>query len=267
MAKKCTILLVLFLASFLVSSHEFWLEPDKFYYKPGDSARVDFRTGEDFVGRLNAIAVSRIERLQHHAGPEVRDLRKALKQDTLNLLQISLARKGTHLLVMETTPSFIKLDGEKFTQYLQEDGLDDIFYEREKQKISGDSASESYSRHTKLILQAGVQEGDDLSKKIFNLPIEIVPDRNPHELRKGNRIAFTILFEGKPLFGAKVKVWNRYKHQVTVQNIFSEQNGKIETHVSNPGAWMVSVVKMVPSRDARVQYRSYWGTLVFGVQE
>jgi uncharacterized GH25 family protein len=267
MAKKWTVLLVLSVVSFLVSGHEFWLEADKFYYKRGDYARVGFRTGEDFIGHSNAVAVDRIERLHYYAGPEVTDLRKTLREDTLNLLQVSLDKEGTHLLLMETKPSFIKLDGEKFTEYLHEDGLDDIFYEREKKGTSGDSASEFYSRHSKLILQAGAQEGADLSKKIFNLPIEIVPDRNPNELRKGNRIGFTILFEGKPLFGAKVKVWNRYRHQVSVQNIFSEQNGKIETHVSNPGAWMVSVVKMIPSKDAGVQYRSYWGTLVFGVRE
>lgn len=267
MAKKWTVFLIFSLANFLVSGHEFWLEADKFYYKPGDYARVSLRTGEDFVGRSNAIAVLRIKNLQHHAGQEVKDIRKALKKDTLNVLQVSLEKTGTHVVLIETEPSFIKLDGEKFTEYLQEDGLDDIFYEREKKGVLGDSASEAYSRHSKLILQAGVQEGDNLSRKIFNLPIEIVPERNPNELRKGNRIGFTILFQGKPLFGAKVKVWNRYRNQVTVQNIFSEQNGKIETHVSNPGAWMVSVVKMVPSKDASVQYRSYWGTLVFGVLE
>jgi hypothetical protein len=68
------------------------------------------------------------------------------------------------------------------------------------------------------------------------------------------------------LFGAKVKVWNRYNHRTTVQNIYSQQDGMIETHVSNPGAWMISVVNMVPSKDPKAQYRSFWGSLVFGVR-
>lgn len=85
-------------------------------------------------------------------------------------------------------------------------------------------------------------------------------------MKKGDPVAFKILFEGKPLFGAKVKVWNRHNHRTSVQNIFSQQDGVIETHISNPGSWMVSVVKMVPSKNPKAQYRSYWGTLVFGVR-
>ena len=166
---------------------------------------------------------------------------------------------------METKRAFIKMGGEDFTEYLREEGLDNIYYDREKNKLSADSATELYSRYSKLILQAG-NGGDETYKKVCNLPIEIIPDSNPLDMKKGDAIRFKILYQGKPLFGAKVKVWNRYNHRTTVQNIYSQQDGFIETHVSNPGTWMVSVVNMVPSRDPDARYRSFWGTLVFGVR-
>jgi uncharacterized GH25 family protein len=251
--------------TFLVSAHEFWLEPERFYYKAGESARINFRVGEDFIGEVWKAKTDRVARLQHYSGQQVRDLKKSFKEDSTSRFQVSLVEEGTHVITMESNEAFIAMDGVKFTEYLEEDGLDDVLYQRKKNGISGDSATELYSRHTKLIIQAGAKT-DNSYNRICKLPIEIIPDENPALLKKGRRIGFRILFEGKPLFGAKVKVWNRYNHRTSVQNIFSQQDGKIETHVSNPGVWMVSVVRMVPSKDRKAQYRSYWGTLVFGVR-
>jgi uncharacterized GH25 family protein len=157
------------------------------------------------------------------------------------------------------------MDGEQFTEYLREEGLDDIYYQRQKKNIPSDSATQYSARYAKLILQSGTRM-DDTYKKVCNLPLEIIPLQDPAGMKKGDPIKFKILYQGKPLFGAKVKVWNRFNHRTTVQNIYSQQDGMIETHVSNPGAWMISVVNMVPSKDPKAQYRSFWGSLVFGVR-
>lgn len=251
--------------SYLVSAHEFWLEPNRFYFQSGETATVHFRVGEAFLGEAWKVRGDRIVRIEHHARGEVLDLKNVLQEDVAGPFHVPLSKEGTHLIVMESKAAFIELDGQKFTEYLLEDGLDEVLYQREKDGISADSASELYSRHTKLILQAGTF-ADDGHRKVVGLPIEIVPDRDPATLKKGDPIAFKIIFEGEPLFGAKVKVWNRYNNRTSVQNIFSQQDGVIETHVSNPGTWMVSVVKMVPSKEPQAKYRSYWGTLVFGVR-
>jgi uncharacterized GH25 family protein len=251
--------------TFLASAHEFWLEPDRFYFKTGENARINVKVGEDFSGEAWNATTDKVARLQHYSGQQVRDLKKSLMNDSTERFQLSLVDEGTHVITLETSESFTAMDGAKFTEYLEADGLDDVLYQRKKNGISGDSATELYSRHAKLILHAGAKTDNSYSR-ICNLPIEIIPDENPALLKKGRRIGFRILFEGKPLFGAKVKVWNRYNHRTSVQNIFSQQDGRIETHVSNPGVWMVSVVRMVPSKDRKAQYRSYWGTLVFGVR-
>ncbi|MEX2233443.1 MAG: DUF4198 domain-containing protein [Cyclobacteriaceae bacterium] len=265
MFKTLAILILLCVINILGTAHEFWLEPDKFYFAAGESAKVSLKVGENFIGEAWKVTTARIVRMEQHVGKQLYDLKKLLKDEATDPIQVVLRGEGSHILVMESNTAFIKMDGEKFTEYLVEDGLDDVLYQRKKAETSGDSATEYYSRHTKLLLQTG-SKTDDTYKKVCNLPVEIIPDKNPALLKKGDPIAFKILFEGKPLFGAKVKVWNRYNHRTSVQNIFSQQDGMIETHVSNPGNWMVSVVKMVPSKNPKAQYRSYWGTLVFGVR-
>ena len=260
-------LLVLCVSSFsiTVAAQEFWLEPDRFYFQPGEKASVMFRTGDDFVGTNGKIARGSVSRFEQHAGNNVINLEEVLESDSAHSLSVPLEAGGTQILIMESDPVFHEMEAESFTAYLTQEGLDDVLYQRRKAKASEDGASELYSSHTKLIVQSGSKD-DETYRKVCGLPIEVIPVKNPLHLRKNDPVRFRILFEGKPLFGARVKVWNRYKNRISVQNIFSQQDGMIETHISNPGAWMVSVVKMVPSGDIHAQYRSYRGTLVFGIK-
>jgi hypothetical protein len=265
MRKKWIALSLLSLVTSLCAADEFWVEAERFYFNPGETAHISLKTGDDFIGEIwSPPGTDAFQRVEDRVANQVYNLKRSFKAGN-EALGVRLTAEGSHVVVLETTRSFAKMDGEKFTGYLREEGLDDIYYQREKMKISSDSATEYYSRYAKLILQSGTKI-DDTYKQVCNLPIEIIPDQNPAGLKKGDPIKFKILYQGKPLFGAKVKVWNRYNHRTTVQNIYSQQDGMIETHVSNPGAWMISVVNMVPSKDPKAQYRSFWGSLVFGVR-
>lgn len=264
--RKVYVILAIMVLASLATAHEFWLEPNRFRFKEGETATFSFRVGENFVGGPWKSRKNRVTRLEHHSSSGVKDLRQSFEKDSVSEVELALTKAGSHVVVMESDPAFINLDGDSFTKYLEEDGLDEILWRRKKEGISGDSASELYSRHTKLILHCG-NTSDELYRKTFNLPLEIIPEQDPAKLRKGHPISFKLLYNGKPLFGAKVKVWNRYRTTTSIQNIFTQQDGRIETHVSNPGVWMVSVVKMVPSQDPKVKYRSYWSTLVFGIAE
>lgn len=265
MNRKLLYTFLLIIVSAISQAHEFWMHPDKFFYTVGDDIIINFEVGENFIGEPWNLRKDRLSRLELHQLAKQSDLKQQVVKGLQANLKIKASAAGTHLIVMQSTDAFIKLDGEKFNSYLQEDGLDEIYYQREKTNTLSDSAKELYSRHTKLLIQVG-GEPDDTFKKIAGLPVEIVPEKNPYTLKVGDPVRFKILYDSKPFFGAKVKVWNRYKNRTTVQNIFAQQDGMIETRISNPGAWMVSVVKMVPSKDTKANWQSYWGSLVFGIK-
>ena len=253
------------LITIVANAHEFWLEPLKFYFSVGEDIVLNFVVGENFAGEPYNLKKDRLERLQLHQGKSISDLRAQSKEGEKAQLTFTAKQEGCHLIAMETTPAFIEQDAEKFNDYLKADGLDHVFNARIKNDAIDQPGKEFYSRHTKLILQVG-KKTDDTWSKVLNMPIEIVPEQNPADLKRGGRASFKILFNGKPLFGAKVRVWNRYNHRTMMQPIYAQQDGRIETPVSNPGQWMVSVVHMVPSNDPKADWKSYWGSLVFGVQ-
>ena len=248
----------------LAQAHEFWLQPAKFFLAPGERVDVRFMVGENFMGEPWDLTVHQIEKLDLYQTTGVLDVRDSVKA-TANNLRISLMDEGTSLLAMQSSNAKIELEAEKFNAYLTEDGQDDVLEVRRKTNSLNKPGKEFYSRYTKLLLQVG-EKKNETYKKVVGFPIEIIPEKNPYLLKKGDPVRFTILFEGKPIFGAKVKVWNRFDNRTTIQNIYTEKNGVIETHISNPGPWMVSVVKMVPSKDKGADWQSYWGSLVFGIK-
>ena len=264
-SKKLATVFLLILGSLVALAHEFWMLPSKFFFAAGESLVINFHVGEDFIGEPWNLKKEKIIKLEHHRPDKVNDLIPAVIEGEKDNLRLTLTEEGTHLIVMQSAPAFIDLEAEKFNAYLKEDGLDEAYSQREKTNTLNKNGKELYARYSKLFVQAG-NKTDDTYKKEVGLPLEIMPEQNPYQLKVGSRVSFKILFKGKPVFGARVKVWNRHSNRTVVQNIYSQQDGVIETHISNPGTWMVSVVKMIPSTDPKADWESFWGTLVFGVR-
>jgi uncharacterized GH25 family protein len=273
MATRLILILFFSAASFRASAQEVWLESPKFYYNNGDTMDVSLMEGVDFIGSAwsarqtdagsNPIETGTIKIKIFDAAGVGSKSQPAI--NGRNRINIVARLHGTYMIVSETPTGFREMDAEKFNAYLREAALDDAFYGRQKTNSLDKNGKESFVHFAKLLLQAGGRT-DDIYKKESRVPIEIIPQQNPFELKVGSRVQFKVLYEGKPLFGARVKVWNRHNNRTSVQNIFTEQNGMVETHISNPGAWMVSVVKMIPSKDPGAEWQSFKGSLVFGIK-
>lgn len=252
-----------FLISLFAQAHEFWLQPEKFLYQKGEVLKLNFMVGEDFTGEQWDLRKHRLVRFDHHAGDYSNGLIETVLPGEGNNLELKLDREGTHLFVMQSNNAFIELEAEKFNAYLKEDGLEDILEYRAKTNAQNKSAKEYYQRSAKLLVQVGNIPDDTFSKTV-GTPIEIIPVKNPYALKQGAEMKFQVVFEGKPLAFARVKVWNRKDNRTSVQNIYTEKDGTLTTRLSNTGRWMVSCVKMVPAKEAGADWQSYWGSLVFG---
>lgn len=264
MTKKILKAIALISLACILQAHEFWLQPEKFRANIGEQLAIRFSVGERLVGEPWKFTRQKLDRIEHHTLGGVKDLKANVVESERENLKIQLTEAGTHLVALQSGNSFIKTDAETFNAYLKEEGLEDAFDFREKKNLLADSATESYSRHSKLLLQVGGQLNETYRKEI-GFPVEIVPLENPYGRKIGERLTFKVLYQGKPLFGTRVKIMNRHQNRTTIQNIYSQQDGTIETTLSNPGQWMVSFVKMVPSKDPKAQWKSYWASLTFGI--
>jgi uncharacterized GH25 family protein len=263
MKRKAFALLLMFFVQSVADGHDFWMQPTRFRFQPGETIAVAFSVGENFIRQPWKFVRSKIQHLQWtHRGAKL-DLRDRLIEGDGENLRIENAPEGTHLISLQSSPSSVTMDRAAFDQFLTEEGLDEIVSSRKKNPPGEDSITERYTRHSKLLLQAGSATDDTFSKEL-GFPVEIIPLENPYSLKIGNRIHFKILYNGKPLFGARVKILNRYKNRTTIQNIYTQKDGIIETTLSNNGNWLIACIKMTASKDADTDYESIWATLVFG---
>lgn len=257
--------MTLVLACFISMAAEFWLEPKKFKYGAGEEIKIDFREGESFTGEFWDMTGNKVEMLQWYSTAGVRDLSKMVKPTRGNNVTLKLSTDGTQLFTLRSAPVARAWDAEKFNAYLEEEGLDEIADTRRRSNRTGDPATESYARLAKVLVQVG-ERIDDTFKKRTGMRLDIMLSKNPYLVKSGDYLECLILYEGKPLPHALVKVWNRLNQTTFLQNIYTENDGTLKFPVSTTGAWMVSTVKMIPSEKPGVEWDSLCGSLVFGIQ-
>lgn len=263
--KRITTTLILLISAWtLFTSHEFWLAPNQFRVKPGQTVKLDLLVGEDFHGEIWGARKKRTETLHHYFGKQKEDLTaQALATDSLSI-EFKCKKKGTHLLATRSNNSFIELEADKFNEYLKEDGIDNILALREKKGELGKSSREFYQRCAKSLLQAG-KKTDDTYAINCGMPLEIIPLQNPYDLKIGDKLSVKILFEGKPLADAVVRSWQKVDETKTNQARFrTNARGIADIELNAKGIWMISLVKMVETSDkSQSDYQSYWGSLTF----
>jgi uncharacterized GH25 family protein len=254
----------LIIFSLYCSAHEFWLLPAKFRYTVNEEMTIEFMVGENFEGEPWDLARHRIEKLDLHHLSRVTDERKLVQPSGKVKFKLKLTEEGTQLLAMQSDYAYIGLEAEKFNAYLKEDGLDNVYQQRATTNTLNKPSKEFYARFVKLLVQVG-SKMDDTFKKPVGQRIEIVPQQNPYLLKPGDYLECLVLVEGKPMPHQLVKVWNKIAHSSFLQDIYTENDGKVKFPISAQGTWMVSTVRMIPSEKPGADWQSMWGSLVFGI--
>jgi uncharacterized GH25 family protein len=264
MKKFITSLLIL--CGISVTAHEFWLQPDKFIYNKGETAIIKFRVGENFEGENWNSNRSKINFLTFYSNGSTKDVAPLISDNNGDSLQLTLANEGTAMIAYNGFNSFIALDAAKFNQYLEEDGLEDAIEYRKQYNETGDSSHELYQRSVKTILQVG-KKYDDTYKQETQLPLDIIPQVNPYQLKKKQLMTVKVLFNNKPLASAMVNIWQRVNNHTLLIQRQTDEHGFSSFQVSTSGYWMVSTVKMLRlQKDPKAQWQSYWGSCTWGYE-
>jgi uncharacterized GH25 family protein len=238
-----------------------WLQSQKYFGSVGEKVPVSMVWGDGFNPVPWNLKREQVNKVELHHLSAVKDLKSNLKDGEKDQVEVLLVETGTHLLTLQTNSVLSTVDAEKFNDYLKTHGLDEIYFNRERSGALTKPVQERSAYYAKVLLQAG-EEKDDTYKKPTDFPIEIIPEKSPFTLKTGDAMRFSVRWQGKPLFGIQVKIWNRHNNLTTQQNIYTQQDGTMETRVSNGGLWIISVVQMVPGKQG-VDWQSYRGSLVF----
>lgn len=248
-----------------VIAHEFWLEPQQYLFSRGEEINIRFKVGENFHGDNWKGSREKVNFLNLYFS-DVMDssLNQSINDEPGDSLQFSMFEEGTAMVVFNNVNSFIELDAQKFTAYLNEDGLTNAIDYRKQNKETDSMGRELYQRSVKTIVQVGSNK-TDVYKKQTSLPLDIIPLSHPYSVASKQTMKMKVLFQKQPLANQKIRVWHKMPDGVTDSSFTSNTNGEISFTIEPKGEWMVSCVNMVRlSDDPKAQWQSYWGSCTWG---
>ena len=257
-----------------LQAHEFWMVPAVVPLAVGDTARVGLRVGEFFEGDALGFSAAQTVALRAHTAAGAQDLLPLLAlRGAVAELPLRLTTAGTTVLTFDSQPNTISLSADRFHAYLHDEGLDFIKAQREANGSAKKPGRERYRRFVKTLLQArgpAPTQADLTFGVVVGQQLEVVPLNDPMALEPGGQLGMQVLFEGQPLAGALLKAWHKGggqdKGQTTIIRSITQADGKASVRLPYAGAWMVSVVHMVPAVGVKnIDWDSLWGNLTFAV--
>jgi uncharacterized GH25 family protein len=244
--------------------HDFWIEPSSFRPAPGDSVGLGLRVGEGFKGEVRARDSAKMDRFMFVA-PDGKSAPVPGDEGAEPAGTVKIDQNGLYVIGYRSKRSSIELEPAKFEAYLREEGLERIIALRAERGESDKPGKEVYSRAAKAMLRAGTSAAGGHDRPL-GLTFEIVPRRNPYELRAaGDELAVLFLLEGKPAAGVHAFAMNQ-SHPSDLLSAVTDRDGVCTFRLARAGVWMIKAIHMAPAPpDTQADWESLWATLTFEI--
>lgn len=260
------VLAVVLYASSVFPCHP-WINANKYRLTEKDTIRFHIAYGHNFPFGHSFFDNEQIENLYmlDHDGKKREVGPRVLGKERLSQVQFESKdelKEGTYMLVMESKGNF----GARTTKGWQRKSKAEL----KGEEIKGDVI---FSRnYCKALVNVGKGGGGSYSK-ILGHGLEIVPLKDPAELRTNDILPLKVLHNGKPL-EESVKVYATYMGFSTEPDVFayttwasSKKEGLAEIRLLQPGIWMVFVNHKLPYPDTKLaDVYSCQATLTFEVK-
>ena len=252
-----------------VEAHDFWMQPGDYWVAPGVGLSVTLLVGHGPDRQRSPIPVRRINRFEA-IGPRGmrKDLRPSLQlQGPGHDGTVVFPEPGTYFLVLQTDArAYSLLPAIRFNDYLRVEGLTPALLFRERTHRTTADGSEAYSRQAKTLIRVGADaEPAAAVTRPLGLPLEIVPDVDPYAEPCPKKLPVHVLYHGRPLSGALVKLTNLANDATPTETHVTDEKGQAVFNAPQRGDWLLNVIwtEVAPaSLDA--DFQTTFSSLSFG---
>lgn len=251
------------------AAHDFWVQPLDFWISPNTSVMTTLQVGHgEFRERWNSDA-SRVV-LFRSVGPggAIADHQRELRAGTMNQDHlIGFGAAGTHVLVLQTNYAASTLPGLRFNDYLKQEGLTPALELRARTKVEDQPGREIYSRRAKALVQVGpaTDKAQAWVTRPVGLSLEIVPEVNPYAIGAGGELPVRVIYQGKPLAGATVKLNNLQFDGRPLESVITDAAGRAVFKFPRNGAWQLNVLWTKPlAGNPKADFDTTFSSLTFG---
>jgi uncharacterized GH25 family protein len=260
--------LSLLLVAAPVVAHDFWIQPERFQVAPSAPLSVTFQIGHG-EARERYANNDRIVLLGNFFNGRRLDRRSELRSSGPADLVTRFAEPGLHVLGLQTNHAFSELPASRFNDYAKEEGLVSVIATRQRERKTNRPGRERYSRRAKALILVGTPTTSNqlLATRPIGLKLEIVPDRNPYALGPSRQLPLYVLYNGRRLPNATVKLTSLEADERPVAVAVTDKSGRASFRVPARGSWLVNVVWAEPVKgDPKVDFDTTFSSLTFGYQ-
>lgn len=250
-------------------AHDLWLQPRAFWVGAGQPASTTVQVGHGPDRQVWGVESARIRTLRSIGpGGAATDQRSSLTMRMLTgPFNVAFTQPGVHVLTMESSHAESTLPAARFNDYLKVEGLTPAQQLRIRTKTTDTPGRETYSRRAKMLVQVG--GASDARQPHVTRPIgmtlEIVPERNPYQLKAGERLPVRVLYQGTALPGALIKLTNLAADAEPVESHRTDAQGRAVFQGRRSGVWLLNVVWTRPvTGNPKVDLDTTFSSLSFG---
>lgn len=226
-------------------AHDFWIQPDRFIYDKPAVVPLSMYVGHGQARDRWGVSVDHIV-LFKTLGPDgYLDRRPELRMNGNGYdARVSLAKPGAYVFGLQSSYAESSLPAVRFNDYVKTEGITPIAVYRTRNRQDRTDGREMYSRRAKAIVQVGAVDAESIKRvtRAVGLRLEIVPERHPQSLGAGKTLPVRVLFKGKPLAGALVKLTNLANDAKPVATSRTGRDGRASFRISQPGNWQMNVI-------------------------
>jgi uncharacterized GH25 family protein len=247
-------------------AHDFWLQPQHFNLAPGASTSLTILVGHGpFRSRWSG-AIDRIVLMRSYGPNGVVDQKNAIRPTSEKDGDIGFQKPGTYVLAFQSSYAESNLPFIRYNDYIKVEGLTPAIAFRERTKTTETPGREIYSRRAKALIQVGKPTGPQpWVTRPVGLSLEIVPDKNPYTLAPNEELPVHVLYEGRPLAGALVKLTNLEFDERPVAMHLSDAQGRASFSFPRTGTWLINVIWTKPiTGNPKAEFDTTFSSLTFG---
>jgi uncharacterized GH25 family protein len=242
------------------AAHDMWIDPTTFAPAAGEIVGVRLRVGQDLLGDPIPRDPSLIRQFVVEDAEGRKPVVGRSGADPAGFVRASLP--GLLVIGYHSNPAAVELPAAKFNQYLKEEGLDAVSASRERRGQAGLPARELFSRCAKsLVLADAARAG--AGDRALGFPLELVAERSPYALKKGDDLPVRLMYGTRPLSGALVVAISRFNPSAKVA-VRTDADGRVRLPLGGGGMWLIKAVHMVQApAGSGADWESFWASLTF----
>ena len=266
-----TIILFISWTCTALSSHEFWIEPEKFLVDGDEKIIADLRVGEMMRGVSYGYYPRNFKRLDL----KTKNILKPILGRIGDKPAVSIAPQGNTLvtLIYSTTESEVTYNNwQQFETFLNEKNLNEAKDYHLRNNFPKTKFKEIYSRHAKSLIGSGSSVGND---QAIGLEFEIVLDENPYVKNLGNELTVSLFYKQKPRPNTQIEIFSRTDNQKVIRTTrFTNKLGKAKISVVPKTDYLINSV-LIRQPDPELPYKrnskqpilweSLWASSTFNV--